>query len=125
MKNQVTTIEQWERLKKSGVPAKKASMCWVKDPNENKYNLVVHDESCYEMAALEPIPAYTVADIIELLPMFIERKGTFYLNITPCYEGWYAGYETEKGLELKSFRGRNWSMCLWLLPNGFCRTGIN
>lgn len=106
MKNQVTTIEQWERLKKSGVPAKKASMCWVKDPNENEYNLVVHDESCYEMAALEPIPAYTVADIMELLPMFIERKGTFYLNITPCYEGWYAGYEAEKGLELIFCRGQ-------------------
>lgn len=124
MKNQVTTIEQWERLKKSGVPAKKASMCWVKDPNENEYNLVVHDESCYEMAALEPIPAYTVADIMELLPMFIERKGTFYLNITPCYEGWYAGYETEKGLELKSFRGPKLVDALmaateWLLSNGY------
>lgn len=105
-------------------PGKKASMCWVKDPNENKYNLVVHDESCYEMAALEPIPAYTVADIIELLPMFIERKGTFYLNITPCYEGWYAGYETEKGLELKSFRGPKLVDVLmaateWLLSNGY------
>ena len=65
MKDQVTTIEQWERLKKCGVPAEKASMCWVKDPNENDYNLAVHDECCYEMAGLEPIPAYTVADLME------------------------------------------------------------
>ena len=56
--------------------------------------------------------------------MFIERKGTFYLNITPCYEGWYAGYETEKGLELKSFRGPKLVDVLmaateWLLSNGY------
>jgi hypothetical protein len=124
MKDQVTTIEQWERLKKCGVPAEKASMCWVKDPNENDYNLAVHDECCYEMAGLEPIPAFTVADLQELLPMFIDAKGTFYLNISKCYEGWYVSYETESGAELISHRGTKLVDVLmaateWVLSNGY------
>ena len=67
--------------------------------------------------------AFTVADIMELLPMFIERKGTFYLNITPCYEGWYAGYRNRERVGLTSYRGRNWSMCLWLLPKWLLSDG--
>ena len=82
MKDQVTTIEQWEQLKKVGVPAKKASMCWVKDPNENKYNLAVHDESCYEMAGLEPIPAYTVADLLGIMKP-VTMVG---IIVNPCLE---------------------------------------
>lgn len=83
MKDQVTSIEQSKRLIELGVPAEKASMCWVKDPNENEYNLVVHNESCYEMAGLEPIPAFTVADRLEMLPQAIweDCKGWCYLTI--------------------------------------------
>nr|WP_302400693.1 hypothetical protein [Alistipes onderdonkii] len=66
MTDQVTSIEQSKRLIELGVPADKASMCWVKDPNENEYYLAVHDEYCYEVACLEPIPAFTVADLLEL-----------------------------------------------------------
>lgn len=65
MKDQVTSIEQSKRLIELGVPAEKASMCWVKDPNENEYYLAVHDEYCYEVACLEPVPAFTVADLLE------------------------------------------------------------
>lgn len=68
MTDQVTSIEQSKRLIELGVPAEKASMCWVKDPNENEYYLAVHDEYCYEVACLEPIPAFTVADLLGLLP---------------------------------------------------------
>lgn len=66
MTDQVTSIEQSKRLIELGVPAEKASMCWVKDPNENEYYLAVHDEYC--VAFLEPIPAFTVADLLGLLP---------------------------------------------------------
>lgn len=68
MTDQVTSVEQSKRLIEMGVPAEKASMCWVKDPNENEYYLAVHDEYCYEVACLEPIPAFTVADLLGLLP---------------------------------------------------------
>lgn len=60
-----------------GVPAKAASMCWVKDPNEGEYSLCVHDEFCYEVAALEPVPAFTVADLQEMLPDKISCESEF------------------------------------------------
>lgn len=75
MKDQVTSIEQSKRLIELGVPAEKASMCWVKDPNENEYYLAVHDEYCYEVACLEPVPAFTVADLLGLLPPKISCQG--------------------------------------------------
>lgn len=53
MIDQVTSIEQSKRLIEMGVPAEKASMAWVKDPNEGVYSLAVHDEFCYEMSCLE------------------------------------------------------------------------
>lgn len=83
MKDQVTSIEQSKRLIELGVPAEKASMCWVKDPNENEYYLAVHDEYCYEVACLEPVPAFTVADLLAVLPKVMEDdEGVpFYLNI--------------------------------------------
>lgn len=88
MKDQVTTIEQWERLKKFGVPAKKASLCWVKDPNENEYNLAVHDECCYEIAGLEPIPAYTVADLLGMMPTRSAQPGTVLYTLSPYGIAW-------------------------------------
>lgn len=82
MKDQTTTIEQSCRLLELGVPAKAASMCWVKDPNEGEYSLCVHDEFCYEVAALEPVPAFTVGDLIEMLPKQIGNSHTeYFLNI--------------------------------------------
>ncbi|WP_288210745.1 hypothetical protein, partial [Alistipes sp. CAG:29] len=60
----------------------------------------------------------------ELLPVFIDAKGTFYLNISKCYEGWYVIYETESGAELISHRGIKLVDVLmdateWLLSNGY------
>lgn len=75
MKNQVTSIEQSKRLIEMGVPAEKASMAWVKDPNEGVYSLAVHDEFCYEMSCLEPRPAFTVADLLEMMPKDIPAAG--------------------------------------------------
>lgn len=86
MKNQVTSIEQSKRLIELGVPAEKASMAWIKDPNEGVYSLSVHDEFCYEMSCLEPRPAFTVADLICLLPKSITTpQGKVYtLHIEAC-----------------------------------------
>nr|DAU90448.1 MAG TPA: hypothetical protein [Caudoviricetes sp.] len=129
MKDQVTSIEQSKRLIELGVPAQKASMAWIVT-GKSTYNLKIWETDAETKAILHQkfpdgyIPAFTVADIMELLPMFIERKGTFYLNITPCYEGWYAGYETEKGSELTSYREPKLVDALmtateWLLSNGY------
>lgn len=106
MKNQVLSIDQMKHLAELGVDISKASMCWIKYPNESEileYAISVHDEFCYEMSLLDPIPAFTLQDIIELLPIGIYDKGTLRivksLNInrynkdnsdkSPLYQGYY------------------------------------
>ena len=94
MKNQVTSIERSRRLIELGVPAEKASMCWVKDPNEDEYNLSIHDEYCYEVAALEPRPAFTVADLLEkVLPNAIQTDyNSFELTLNAMVGGGWQLY---------------------------------
>lgn len=102
MKDQVTSIEQSKRLIELEVPAQKASMVWEIDEDCARLKIWNTDEKTRRILHSKYpdyyAPAYTVADILELLPMFIERKGIFHLNITPCCEGWYAGYKTERGV---------------------------
>ena len=131
MKDQVTTIEQWERLKKCGVPAEKASMCRVKDPNENDYNLAVHDECCYEMAGLEPIPAYTVADLMgKMLPNMIQNThNTFVLAVEGVVGGGWISYYAPVFIDLEADnigkeRGSDLVELLcnrieWIVSNGY------
>ena len=70
MKDQVLSIEKMQKLKELGVDDSKASMCYVFfESDGSKYtDIVVHDESCYEMACMNPIPTFTLQDMIELMP---------------------------------------------------------
>lgn len=130
MNVQVTSVEQSVLLIRMGVPPERASMVWHRMFRDKKTGYtewalkIGPIQKFLQLEVLQIIPAYTVADIMELLPMFIGRKGTFYLNITPCYEGWYVGYELEKKLKLKSFRGPKLVDVLvaatdWVLSNGY------
>lgn len=98
MKDQATTIEQSKRLIEMGVPAEKASMVRIDDADIPSFREELSiDLEGFERDGHTYTPAYTVADLLELLPMFIEQDDTYYLYISKCYEGWYVGYETEKG----------------------------
>lgn len=125
MKNQVTSIEQSRRLLELGVSAEKASMCWVKDPNESEYNLCVHDEYCYEVAALKPVPAFTVADLLGMMPglidgnkaLFIERR-----SVGCSGSEWCIGYRDRVTSWIDSKCSLS-DICTlgieWLLSNGY------
>ena len=63
MKDQVTSIEQSKRLIDLGVPAGKASMVYRKRYIKNDYVL---DMESREMEVIAP--AFTVADLLGLLP---------------------------------------------------------
>lgn len=127
MKDQVTSIEQSRRLLELGVPADKASMSWVKDPNESEYNLCVHDEYCYEVAALEPVPAFTVVDLLKMLPAGI-TYGRMHITRSTYSKGedWRVFYKrvgVSKGC-IVSFGDCTLiqpvcDMIEWLLSNGY------
>ncbi len=82
MKDQTTTIEQSCRLLELGVPAEKASCHWdrmaysIQDEKHLNGRRIVWDDWCLEigiaarkkMEYRENIPAFTVADLLEVMP---------------------------------------------------------
>lgn len=66
MKDQVTSIEQSKQLIELGVPAEKASMVWLAPMDTNEYHLTTKIGYCCPDE--RDIPAFTVADLLGLLP---------------------------------------------------------
>lgn len=72
MKDQVTSIEQSRRLLELGVPAEKASMVWTSCSNEWYISVLPHYRASKEsIDSGVSIPAFTVADLLNLLPMYV------------------------------------------------------
>ena len=127
------SIEQMTKLKELGVDTSKASMCYVFfESDGNKYEkLVVNDEDCYEFASLNPIPTFTLHDIIELLPkainshfgiltLAIKSSGDFLLHVV--------SYENRCKLSnVVWFFNDNildaaYQMLIWVIENGYLKT---
>lgn len=84
MKNQVTSIEQSKRLIELGVPADKASMVWATCSGKYHLSVLPHYKATPEyIKSGESIPAFTVADLLAVLPKVMEDDDgvPFYLNI--------------------------------------------
>ncbi|WP_106832204.1 hypothetical protein [Parabacteroides pacaensis] len=71
------SIEQMQKLKELGIEPKDASMCWIRD-GEGNATAELHDEFCYEMSFMKPMPAFTLENILEMMPSSIRNK---YLSI--------------------------------------------
>lgn len=77
MKDQVTSIEQSRRLLELGVPAEKASMVWRrmfigKTTGFSEWALKIGPVKKYTKSEVfEILPAFTVADLLNLLPMYV------------------------------------------------------
>ena len=108
MENQVTSIEQSQRLLELGVPAEKASLVWTTvDDNET----VVERDLCLP----ENIEGYafTVADLLGMLPAEIDidyfGKCFLCINKHKCHpDTWHLYYKDDQGysfFECTSERG--------------------
>lgn len=75
------TREQMRELQSLGLDCSDASLCWCQEPNEDEYKLFLHDEFCYEAACLNPVPAYTLEDILCKLPTFLVSDSLGYILI--------------------------------------------
>ncbi len=85
MSKQVLSIEQMQRLQELGVDTSKAGMCWLTFNGDT--TLVLHYEHCYESSSLHPIPAFTLQDILDILPKEIDRDGcTWYASLYIDFE---------------------------------------
>ena len=124
MKDQVLSIEKMQKLKELGIDISKANMCYVSfESDGQKYTyIVVHDESCYEMACMNPIPTFTLQDMIELMPNTINYKGLdYYLCIDKNCSEYTAIGEEEKifwpndnGILINTFK-----VLVWLAENKY------
>lgn len=68
------SIEHMRVLVSMGLDPSDASMCWIKEPITEHYALSRHDEFCYELSCLSPVPTYTLEDIL------MKIKGTLVYN---------------------------------------------
>ena len=136
MKNNfVLSIEQMSRLKELGVDTSNASMCWIKDPNgECDDRLVVHDEYCCECSGLDPVPTFTLQDMLEMMPfqiyeensdkyhrLYIERaKGKVGVLYCHCYSTGDCIFDSVKENILEAA----YSTLCWLAENGYLEKEI-
>ena len=87
MTNQVTSIEQSKRLLELGVPAEKASMAWAQCSGE--WHLSVLPQYTASKEYIDSgisIPAFTVTDLLEMLPAGI-TYGRLYITRSSYSKG--------------------------------------
>lgn len=126
MKNQVTSIEQSRRLMELGVPAEKAIMVWTSCSNEWHISVFPHYRASKEsIDSGVSIPAFTVADLLEMMPEFIgENKPLFIERRSVDCSGskWCVGYRDRVTLWIDS-ESSLLDVCIlgieWLLSNGY------
>jgi hypothetical protein len=108
MKNQTLSIERMLHLKKLGVDTSKASMCWLKAkkgfymPTHPSCLFLSSDEWSIAIASIltedkrrgvEMMPAFTLQDIIEVLPKEMKTSiDTYWLTMSHDSEEWYICY---------------------------------
>ena len=116
----VLSIEQMTRLKELGVDTSNASMCYISkytscdfdDGDEivvvcNDFNKKLHNEFG---------PAFTLQDIIELLPIEnidIRRN---------CHEKWVISYKDEITFKSEFMIDAAYEMLIWVIENNYLKT---
>ena len=125
MKNQVLSIEQMQKLKELGVDINKASMCYIsKYPScdfDDGDSIVVVSKDFNKRLYNEFGPAFTLQDIIELLPYTFDN---FYLKIYRGINMYYFIYESINSEDDIIEKGNTpllaaYEMLIWVAENGY------
>lgn len=113
MKKKCLSISHMLYLHQLGLDIRKASMCW--NTFNNDVVLSIHDESCYECSRLRPIPAFTLHDILELLPKQLCLED---LNICNNGRYWRVYYHGIYSVENEDLLEALYEMLCCLVENG-------
>lgn len=132
MENQVTSIEQSRRLLELGVPAGKSGMLWQRFVGFPKFEVSDKDSVWYLVLVpyydirYEYIPAFTVADLLGMLPTIISYKDRLYY-LSVCISGYdcsveYILHDCVEGVayigELNTMINSLFNAIEWLSDNG-------
>ena len=124
---QVLSIEQMQHLKRLGLDTSGATMCWIKTP---KGRDVAFNDGWIDRreSLLDPIPAYTLQDMLEKLPEYIETDvGEFTLNIRFYANGVNTFYGNDVFRHISFFESisleSTYKMLCWCIEQGFIKTG--
>lgn len=126
---QVLSIEQMKQLQKLGLNTIGASMCWIKTPKGR--DLAFNDEwTGRRESFLDPVPAYTLQDVLDALPGNISYNEKYYyltvdLDAKNIYYGTTFGFDFLKGFIYKKkgfLIDVAYSMLCWCIENGYIKT---
>ena len=129
---QVLSIEQMQHLQELGLDTSNASMCRIKTSNGR--GLAFNDEWISRgESLLEPVPAYTLQDVLDALPKDISKDGcTWSASLYIDFESNRIAYgNTDRyGFEIyheimieEDFIDSAYSMLVWCIKNGYVKIG--
>lgn len=133
MIKQVLSVEQMLSLKRLDIDISSAGMCWCYPTGYKnaKWELEIYEDVINQKrdsAFWEIIPAFTLQDIIELMPRIIDPitdAGTFYLNMYYYDQSWVVDYLNNEGdgscyaTLSDSIIDAAYDMLCWCIENGY------
>lgn len=127
IKKQVLSVEQMQHLKHLGLDTSDATMCWIKTPKGRGVSFN-DDWIDRRESLLDPIPAYTLQDILAKLPNRIEIKDEeFDLNIRFYNDSVSMFYSSNVSIRVLVFESTlfesAYEMLCWCIEQGFIKTG--
>ena len=131
MSKQCLDVQQMQHLQELGLDTSNASLCWIKTPNGR--DLTFNDEWVnLEESILDPVPAYTLQDVLDALPenIYSEYIGWAKLELQAYSEDkWVAGYRYIDTCnryiiyrDEKELIDAAYKMLCWAIENGYIET---
>lgn len=133
MRNQVLSVEQMLKLQRLGIDISSSGMCWCRPTGykNEKWELKIHEDVIRQERdpRFWEISAFTLQDIIKLLPLSIKPNPnveTFYLNLYYYDRSWVVDYLNNEGegsyfaiTSNDSFIEAAYEMLCWCIENGY------
>ena len=133
MSKQCLDVQQMQHLQELGMNTTNASMVWCKYNGEKEYShLLPKDEDVFERClAVKHIPAYTLQDVLDLLPKSIGVEYIYDLCIFPesiSYTQFIGGEINDNLFAVpinESLIDTAYSLLCWAIENKFVETNKN
>ena len=129
MRNQVLSVEQMLNLKRLGIDISSAGMCWCSPTGNEKWELEIHEDVINQKrnsAFWEIIPTYTLQDILDKLPHYLNPFPSKQILFAWMIEKDAIAYRNVEDIDdcLKHFTDdllidAAYEMLCWCIENGY------